>query len=183
MGRDEMTRKIQCKYLWPKARPWIKQYVKGCAICQQNKNLTHRPQIPLFKILVPENAPLFTQIAMDQITGLPKSRGHDTILTIVDHGCTRAALFLPCLTTIMGPQIAKLYYQHIYPWFGLPKKLISEGVSKRAGHHMEPLNGIPSLNGWTYGKEESVGGAILMPGHDQSRGLVHNATPCHIGTQ
>src|SRR6266851_8394730 len=50
LGRDEMTRKIQCKYLWPKAQPWIEQYVKGCAICQQNKNLTHRPRTPLFKI-------------------------------------------------------------------------------------------------------------------------------------
>ncbi len=126
LGRDEMTRKVQHKYLWLKARPWIEQYVKGCAICQQNKNLTHRPWVPLFKILVPENASPFTQIAMDLITGLPKSRGYDTILTIVDHGCMRGTLFLPCLTTIMGPQIAKLYYQHVYPWFSLLKRLISD---------------------------------------------------------
>jgi len=63
---------------------------------------------------------------MDLITGLPKSRGYDAILTIVDHRCTRGAVFLPCHTTITRPQIAKLYYQHIYPWFGLPKKLISD---------------------------------------------------------
>jgi len=125
LGRDEMTRKIQREYLWLKAQPWIKQYVKGCTICQQNKNLTHRPRTLLFKIPVPENAPPFTQIAMDLITGLPKSRGYDTILTIVDHGCMRGTLFLPCLTTIMGPQIAKLYYQHMYPWFSLLKRLIS----------------------------------------------------------
>ena len=72
-GRDETTRKIQREYLWPKARPWIEQYIKGCAICQQNKNLTHHPQVPLFKIPVPEDAPPFTQIVMDLITGLPKS--------------------------------------------------------------------------------------------------------------
>ena len=58
--------------------------------------------------------------------GLPKSRGYNAILTIVDHGCTRGALFLSCLTTITRPQIAKLYYQHVYPWFGLPTKLISD---------------------------------------------------------
>src|SRR6266853_1184815 len=52
-GRDETTRKIQREYLWPKARPWVEQYVKGCAVCQQNKNLTHRPCVPLFKIHVP----------------------------------------------------------------------------------------------------------------------------------
>ncbi len=47
---------------------------------------------------------------MDLITRLPKSRGYDAILTIVDHGCSRGAIFLPCLTTITGPQITQLYY-------------------------------------------------------------------------
>ena len=139
MGRDEMTRKIQREYLWPKARPWIEQYVKGCAICQQNKNLTHRPWTPLFKIPVPKNAPPFTQIAMDLIMGLPKSRGYDAILTIVNHGCTRGALFLPCLTTITGPQIVQLYYQHIYPWFGLPTKVISDRDPRFTSHFRKAL--------------------------------------------
>jgi len=26
--------------------------------------------------------------------------------------------------TITGPQIAQLYYRHIYPWFSLPQRLI-----------------------------------------------------------
>jgi hypothetical protein len=75
---------------------------------------------------VPENAPPFTQITMDLITGLPLSWGYDTILTIVDHGCSQGAIFLPCKTTIIGPQIAQLYYEHVYPWFGLPTKVISD---------------------------------------------------------
>jgi hypothetical protein len=48
----------------------------------------HITKTPLYKITVPENAPPFTQIALDLITGLPKSRGFDAILTIVDHGCS-----------------------------------------------------------------------------------------------
>ena len=58
-------------------------------MCQQNKNLTHKPYTPLYKITVPENVPPFMQIAMDLIMGLPKSRGCDSILTIVDHRCSR----------------------------------------------------------------------------------------------
>ena len=125
-GRDETIRKVlQCFY-WPGARQWVKQYMKGCVICQQNKNLTHKTHAPLFKITVPVNALLFTQIAMDLIMGLPKSRGYDSVLTIVDHGCSRGALFLPCQSMIMGPQIAKLYYQHLYPWLGLPHCIITD---------------------------------------------------------
>jgi len=121
-----MTRRVLHSYLWPGGRAWIDQYIKGCATCQQNKNLTHVKKPPLYKITVPEDMPPFTQIAMDLITGLPKSKGHDAILTIVDHGCSRGAIFLPCNTTITGPQIAQLYYKHVYPWFRLPTKVISD---------------------------------------------------------
>jgi len=87
-GRNETIRKVQNNYFWPMQKAWIEQYVKGCTTCQQNKNLTHVTKTPLYKITVPENAPPFTQIAMDLITGLPLSRGYDTILTIVDRGCS-----------------------------------------------------------------------------------------------
>ena len=71
---------------------------------------------------------------MDLITGLPKSQGYDSILTIVDHRCSRGALFLPCQSTITGPQIAKLYYQHLYPWFGLPRRLITDRDPRFTSH-------------------------------------------------
>lgn len=126
LGHDETVRKVLKRFHWPWVKTWIKQYVKGCAICQQNKNLTHWTHIPLYKITVLDDALPFTQVAMDLIIGLPKSQGYDSILTIIDHGCSRVAVFLPCQKTITGPQIVQLYYKHLYPWFGLPKCLISD---------------------------------------------------------
>jgi len=55
----------------------------------------------------------FQQVTMDLIMGLPNVKGKDAILTIVDHGCSRAAVFLPCSITIMGPRIAALYLKHL----------------------------------------------------------------------
>jgi hypothetical protein len=66
----------------------------------------------------------FSHIAMDLITGLPKSSNH-AILTIVDHRCSQGAIFLPCSTTITGASIAQLYLEHIFQWFRLPQKIIS----------------------------------------------------------
>ena len=63
---------------------------------------------------------------MDLITGLPPIKGKDAILTIVDQGCSCAAIFLACDTTIMGPGIAQLYMDHVFRWFGLPIKVISD---------------------------------------------------------
>jgi len=133
-GRDETVRRINRKYYWPSVHSWIQEYIKGCATCQQNKNLTHRLKTPLFRIPADPEAKLFSHIAMDLITGLPKSKGYDTILTIVDHGCSRGAIFLPCTTTITGPQIAKLYLNHLYRWFGLPKQIISDRDPRFTSH-------------------------------------------------
>ena len=76
---------------------------------------------------------------MDLITGLPKHNGKDAILTIVDHGCSRAAIFLPCTTTITGLGIAQLYMDHVYRWFGLPTKIISDRDPRFTSHFGKAL--------------------------------------------
>jgi hypothetical protein len=125
-GRDETIRRAKRWDQWPGMNQWIANYVKGCATCQQNKILTHRKKTPLYRITTSEQALPFRQVAMDLITGLPMHSGKNAILTIVDHGCSRAAIFLPCTTTITGPGIAQLYLDHVYRWFGLPTKVISD---------------------------------------------------------
>ena len=65
--------------------------------------------------------------------------GKDAILTIVDHRCSRAAIFLPCSTTITGPGIAQLYLRHLYPWFGLPRKIISDRDPRFTSHFGKAL--------------------------------------------
>ena len=71
--------------------------------------------------------------------GLPKSRGFDSILTIVDHGCSRGTIFLPCQSTVTRPQIAQMYYQHVYPWFGLPSQIISDRDPRFMSHFGKSL--------------------------------------------
>ena len=46
---------------------------------------------------------------MDFITKLPESEGNDTILTITDHDCSKAALLFLCQETITAKGVAELY--------------------------------------------------------------------------
>jgi len=55
-GRDETIRKTKQLYQWPAMNDWIADYIKGCAICQQNKIITHRKKTPLYGITVPPDA-------------------------------------------------------------------------------------------------------------------------------
>ena len=125
-GRDEMLQKVQQNYWWVRMKQWISDYIKGCAICQQTKVQTHKRPVPMYRIPTTPGTLPFQTIAMDLITGLPNRWGFNAILTIIDHGCSRAAVFLPCTTNISGPGIAQLYLDYVYRWFGLPTKIISD---------------------------------------------------------
>ena len=138
-GRDQTIQRVATHYWWPGLKEWTANYVKGCAPCQQNKNLTHKRKVPLFHIPAHPMAFPFQVVAMDLITQLPKSDGADTILTIVDQGCTRAVVFLPCATTITGEGVAKLYLENVYRWFGLPTKIISDRDPRFTSHFAKAL--------------------------------------------
>jgi hypothetical protein len=137
--RDETIRKAKKLRWWKGMNEWIANYVKGCSTCQQNKILTHRKKTPLYQITTEREMLPFKQIAMDLITGLPKHKGKDAILTIVDHGCSWAAVFLPCITTITRLGIAQLYMDHVYKWFGLPTKVISNRDPRFMSHFGKSL--------------------------------------------
>ncbi|KAI5115396.1 hypothetical protein M0805_009353 [Coniferiporia weirii] len=58
----------------------------------------------------------------DFITGLPTSKGHNVILTIVDK-LTRMAIFIPTNDTATAKDTANLFNQHVFTKHGIPKKL------------------------------------------------------------
>jgi hypothetical protein len=67
----------------------------------------------------------FQTIAVDFITKLPLSYGNDTILMITDHNVSKASIFLPCKETIDTVSVAELYTAHVFPYYGIPLKVIS----------------------------------------------------------
>jgi len=81
----------------------------------------------------------FQYVSMDLITDLPKSNGYDSILTIVDQGCTKAAKFIPCHKTIDGPGIANEYLKHLVLWFRIPRHIVSDRDPRFASHFSRAL--------------------------------------------
>ncbi len=81
---------------------------------------------PLHHFDTPVTKGPFQYVSMDLITDLPQSKGYNSILTIVDQGCSKAAKFIPCNKTIDGETVATLYFKHLFPWFGIPRRIISD---------------------------------------------------------
>jgi hypothetical protein len=159
-GRDETIIKMRQHYYWPGMAKWIEEYIQGCATCQESKIRTHQAKTSLYKIPVPSDAKPFKQVAMDLITGLPQIGKHNAILTIVDHGCSRAAIFLPVSDTITGAGIAQLYMDYVYRWFGLPTKIISDRDPHFTSHFGKEL-----------AKTLAIGQNLSTAFHPQTDGL------------
>ena len=113
-------------YWWPELRKFTEAYVKGCAICQQNKSITHRNNPPLNPIMPPEEAEPFKVIGVDLITKLPASKGYDAIMTVTDQGSTKGVILIPCKETMGAEELAQLYKERAFPFIGLPTKLITD---------------------------------------------------------
>ena len=99
----------------------------------------HRQKTPRFNIPAHSEALPFKVIAMNLIMQLPNSEGSDAILTIMDQGCTWAAVFLPCSTSTTGEEVARLYMENVYRWFGLPTKVILDRDPRFTSHFAQAL--------------------------------------------
>ena len=113
-------------FWWLKMAVFVQEYVKGCATCQATKATTNRPKPPLFPITTDPNTLPFKNVAIDLIVKLPTSQGYDSILTVTDQGCSKAAIMIPCRKATDAEGMAQLYGQHVFPHYGIPKSIISD---------------------------------------------------------
>jgi hypothetical protein len=68
----------------------------------------------------------FQTISWDLITDFPKKGNFDSMLTIVDHECSKVALFFPCNKGVDTTEVALIYARQVFPHYRVPKKIISD---------------------------------------------------------
>jgi hypothetical protein len=91
---------VKHQYNGPRLQQFIEDYVRGCTKCQETKPITSLPKAPLIQFDTYAEEGRFQYMSMDLITDLPRSEGYDSILMIMDQGCSKATKFIPCHKTI-----------------------------------------------------------------------------------
>jgi hypothetical protein len=125
-GIKRTTQLVERLHWWPGMRKDILDYVKGCTECQQHK-VNSRPMRALLEPIYPKAEALpFKTIAIDFIMKLPVSQGYNSILTVTNHNCTKATMFIPCNEEINTEETAALYVKNVFRQYGLPTKIISD---------------------------------------------------------
>ena len=125
-GMFKTLEMVMRQFWWSGMVEWVKGYVRGCNVCQMTKNQTNKKPIPNQPITHEQDAQPFEIVSMDFIGELPKSKGYNALLVVVDQGCTKATVLIPCNTTVTAAETAKLYGEHVWKRFGLPRKIISD---------------------------------------------------------
>ena len=92
----------------------IQEYMQGCRECQQNKVNTHQACATLCPIFLTLKALPFKTVAMDFIVKLPPSGGYNSVLTVTNHNCLKATVFIPCNKMVTAEEVAGLYLTHVF---------------------------------------------------------------------
>ncbi|CCO34988.1 Retrotransposable element Tf2 155 kDa protein type 3 [Rhizoctonia solani AG-1 IB] len=96
-------------------------YVESCEICQRNKG--HVQHFALKLLSVPAGP--WEDVSYDFIVKLPKCKGNDSILVVVDR-FSKMVHFIPCKETATAEDVAQLFLEHVWKLHGTPKQTVSD---------------------------------------------------------
>lgn len=115
--------RIRGFFYWPGLKREVVRYVAQCEICQHCKHETVAVPGLLQPLPIPEQA--WEDISMDFIEELPKSKGKDTILVIVDK-LTKFAHFISLTHPFSASEVARLFLDSVGKFHGIPKRVVSD---------------------------------------------------------
>ena len=103
----------------------MQKFVQDCATCQRSKSKTLAPggllqPLPITDII-------WDQVSMDFISGLPKSRGYETILVVVDR-LSKYGHFILLKHPYTLRHIAEIFVNEVVRLYGIPKPFLVIGT-------------------------------------------------------
>jgi len=117
------TKRIACLFWWKGVGRDVKNFIRECLICQRYKADLYAPGGLLQPL--PISGAIWVDVSLDFIEGLPKSRGKDTILVVVDR-LTKYAHFLPLSHPFSALTVTQLYFDNVFKLHGIPKTIVSD---------------------------------------------------------
>ncbi|CAM8943524.1 unnamed protein product [Rhodiola kirilowii] len=153
----KMASKVpQSGFYWPNLFRDAYNFVKACDQCQRSGNISKRHEMPQQSILPVE---IFDVWGIDYIGPFLSSYGNQYILVVVDY----VSKWVEAVTSPScdAKVVTKLFKKIIFPRFGVPRTVISDGGSHFKEKHFEALL-----------RKYGVSHKVATPYHPQTSGQV-----------
>jgi len=147
---------LQCGFYWPSMFKDVHRFISSCDSCQRTGNISRRNEMPLNNI---QEVEIFDVWGVDFMGPFPPSCSNKYILVVVDYVSKWVeAVASP---TNDARVVSKFFSKVIFPRFGTPRVLISDGGSHFIEKKFESLL-----------RKYGVNHRVATPYHPQTSGQV-----------
>jgi hypothetical protein len=124
---EKIVAVLQKYFYWPNLRQDVRKYIRSRTACAIAK-LTIKKQ-DLYTLLPTPSRP-WESISMDYMSGLPCTKhGNDCVFMVIDR-FSKMATMAACKKNITVESAAKLLFERVWEYFGIPKSVISDRDSR-----------------------------------------------------
>jgi hypothetical protein len=116
-------RRLADSLYWVGMQKHIRDYVRSCDVCQRQKHSATTPGGLLQPLPIPNS--VWEDLSIDFITGLPKSRGYEAVLVVVDR-LSKYSHFILLKHPYTAKTIAELFVREVVRLHGVPNSIISD---------------------------------------------------------
>ncbi|CAM8895806.1 unnamed protein product [Rhodiola kirilowii] len=155
-GAKTASKVLQSGFYWPTLFRDAYEFVKACDQCQRSGNISKRHEMPQQSILPVE---IFDVWGINYMGHFPSSYGNQYILVAVDYFLKWVEAFAS--PTCDAKAVTRLFKKIIFPRFGVPRTVISDGGSHFKEKHFEALL-----------RKYGVSHKVATPYHPQTSGQV-----------
>lgn len=125
---------LQAGFYWPSLFKDAKSFVESCDACQRSGSISKRHEMPQNAILEVE---LFDVWCIDYMGPFPSSNGFKYILLAVDY----VSKWVEAIATVTcdSKPVIRMFTKIIFPRFGVPRAIVSDGGSHFHHHTFDAL--------------------------------------------
>ena len=123
LGCRVPIKRVKQMFFWPKLRKYVMEFVLRCDVCKKCKHETVAQPELLQPLPIPTQA--WTNISMDFVEGLPKSKGWDCILVVVN-GFTKFSHFIGLTHPFTAQEVARIFLDRVVQLHGVPQTIVSD---------------------------------------------------------
>ncbi|KAA0060678.1 putative retroelement pol polyprotein [Cucumis melo var. makuwa] len=116
-------KRLASELYWEGMKSDVKKHSEACVTCQRNKSLALSPAGLLVPLDIPHQ--IWSDISMDFIDGLPKAKGWDVILVVVDR-LSKYSHFLALKHPYTAKTVAESFVKEIVRLHGFPTSIVSD---------------------------------------------------------